>query len=769
MVKFDRRQFLEISAASCLMGTMAFDTAAQPGDIVDSGKSIRIERQHYVWEWSAETDRFRILDQRGRQLTSGPLQPAVVVQNAGKGGNRRSAPGKLESHHVEGNRVLWTYSHVNGRGKLSLYWHFDDHGVWTEPVTYETPAAEDVVSLNLFAEAADNAKPSLETTNLVLPGICESEAASPITASWMNWSTRTWIGRGSPAAGGLTQQWGLPAHFFCGFRWTSDLEPAGEDGVTRAFCCGLTELPNSDLFVEQRGGRGSLIFDYRGDLWGHLRGPGKFTLSAGLFWTFAPNYYEAIRKYYQGLLATGIIQRKVNSAKKNEVLLTPQWCTWGEQVALHKEGSELNQTALEKFYEEVKLSGLAAGMFSIDDKWEGKYGNLQHSAERLPRFEQFLDGVRADGRRIGLWAAFMRSEDPAELGLTPAQMLHQVDGRPFLVGSAPAKYYILDFTRPEVEKVLTELARRFVRRYKPDLVKFDFGYEIPALDTAAPHDMRWAGERMMAKGLDVVVKAMRQENPDIVVMYYELSPLFTDYFDLHSPDDLFMAKGEYEIEANRRFFFSGLCGEFGMPTYGSSGYDWVSGPEIWFDSAPIGTLGCLGSLGGNDEAGSQPTPERIAKYNGLTHLVRPGNQFTIQPIDAVYNAPTRGAHASSWARLENGEVVLLALRQRGLEGGPGTNEFGGFASTTASVVIASRTPAGLAQTTKLGVVPYGEGVLRIRRASKAAVAADATEHSFGGHSKASRLAVADGVIEVPLRERGENREPLEWIEIEFQG
>jgi len=31
--------------------------------------------------------------------------------------------------------------------------------------------------------------------------------------------------------------------------------------------------------------------------------------------------------------------------------------------------------------------------------------------------------------------------------------------------------------------------------------------------------MNWAGERLLWKGLDVVVKAMREENPDIVVMY----------------------------------------------------------------------------------------------------------------------------------------------------------------------------------------------------------------------------------------------------------
>ncbi|MGH9402602.1 MAG: TIM-barrel domain-containing protein [Terriglobia bacterium] len=759
----DRRQFFQVTGASYLLGSLGARAASAPSKISENGKLLTVEQPGYTWEWSREDDRFRILDLQGNVITSGPLQPALIVQPVGQSKSQRSTAGKLERHQVQGNRVVWTYSNVNGSGKLSVAWRFDEHGPWIEPITYETSAAEDVVSLNLFAQGTgDTTKPSLETHALVLPGICESEAISPIAVSDINLNTRTSLGR---TGIGLMQQWALPSHYFGGFRDRAHPESENSIEITQAFCCGLAELPNGDVFVEQRGGRSCLVFDYRSDLWGHLRGPGKFTLGAGLFWGLGPNYYEAIRNYYRGLQSAGIIHQKRNSAKKNAALLTPQWCSWGEQVAVHKTGSHLDQASLEKFYQELKASGMKAGMFSIDDKWEGKYGALQHSTERFPNFEQFLDRVRADGLRIGMWAAFMRCEDPADIGLTIDQMLHRVDGKPYIAGGGSTKYYILDFTRPEVEKVLSDLARRYVRRYKPDLVKFDFGYEIPALDTAAPHDMSWAGERMLGKGLDVVVKAMHQENPDIVVMYYELSPLFTEYFDLHSPDDLFEAKGEYDLEANRRFFFSGLCGEFGMPTYGSSGYDWVSQPEIWFDSVAIGTLGCLGSFGGNDEAGSKPTPERLAKYNGLIHLVRPTNQFTVQPLDAIYDAVTRGAHASSWARTEDGKVVLVALRPRRLDGGAGTSQWGGALTTTAQVAVASMTQDGLTEADKLGVVPYGEGSLTFRRASNASAAADATEHYFGGKSQTSRLEISDGVLEIPLRERSEDGLPVEWIEL----
>ena len=148
-------------------------------------------------------------------------------------------------------------------------------------------------------------------------------------------------------------------------------------------------------------------------------------------------------------------------------------------------------------------------------------------------------------------------------------------------------------------------------------------------------------------------------------------------------------------EANRRFFFSGLCGEFGMPTYGSSGYDWASGPEIWFDSVAIGTLGSLATLSGPDDAGGRPSPQILAKYNGLAHLVRPTNQFTVEPLDPVFDSAIRGARSSSWVRLEDGQAVLVALRTQRLDGGPGRNEFGGIVNTTASVVVASKTADAL--------------------------------------------------------------------------
>ena len=312
---------------------------------------------------------------------------------------------------------------------------------------------------------------------------------------------------------------------------------------------------------------------------------------------------------------------------------------------------------------------------------------------------------------------------------------------------------------------MARLARKFIRRYQPDLVKFDFGYELPGLAEGAPSEMKWAGERLLAKGLEVAVKAMREENPDLVVMYYSLSPLFNEYFDLHSPDDMFMCAKEYDFEANRRFFFSGLLGEIGMPTYGSGGYDWPTMPEIWFDSAVVGTLGSLNSFSG-DEENEGPTPERVAKYNGLAQLLRSSNTFSIRPIDADYVSSTRGARSPSWARMENGEVVLLALRASHGSRGKAAAKFANLAETSASVVVASKTAEGIERASRLAIVPYGDGELRIRRAGAEMKAAEIIEHAWENRlGKSVSIPVKDGTLTIPLRERTDDGSPVEWIEV----
>jgi len=535
--------------------------------------------------------------------------------------------------------------------------------------------------------------------------------------------------------------------------------------LSEAYCCGLADLPAGDVYFQTRAGRHGPLVAMRSDLWGQARGPGRLQLGATLYWTTGPTYREAIRNYYLGLVNAGIVQKKKNSATKNAVVAAPQFNTWGAQVAAGKETKNFDEPFLDSLYEGMKAAGMKPAMIVLDDKWEGEYGLLEHSAERFPNFEKTLARFRADGHRIGMWAAFMRCEKPSSLGLTEAHMLHRSDGKPVYIGGKPGGYYLFDFTQPEVQQVMSDRAKKYVRRYDPDLVKFDFGYELPALSAAAPKDMTWAGERLLQCGLNVILKSMKEVKPDLVVMYYCLSPLFTDHFDLHSVDDLYLCHGEYDLEANRRIYFSSLLGELGIPTYGSGGYDWTTVREIWFDSAPIGTLGSLNSFA-EDEAGSKPAPGLLAKYNGLTHVLRSTNVFSAEALDATPLAPLRGAHTASWARTENGKVVLVALRERGFDGKGGQARYRDILQANAPVVVASKNGEDITKAPKLAIVPYGDGEVAIRRTGSEARFASVTEYLFRGAARKSRALIVDGLLRVPLRERLPDGSIIEWIEVD---
>jgi hypothetical protein len=666
-----------------------------------------------------------------------------------------------------------------------MTWRFEDNGMWLEPISYKTSAPEDVVSLHYFAVGTgEHPRPSLTSDYLVLPGVNESSALSPIINVGnfgADLKGRYWLGHSMMSDPGTQgeQQWGLPAHYFCGFHMSPydyqktphvNVEGAKPEELLNAFCCGLAEVPNGDFLFEITYGAYGPIASYRSDLWRHLRGPGVLRLGARLYWTIGPNYYEAIRHYYLGLLEAGIIREKTNTLRKNEIALAASFDTWGDQFAREQLPEHFDEKTLNTMYERMKASGMKVKMFVIDGYWEGKYGSLQHSPERFPHFEETLARMRSEGHYVGLWAAFLRCADPVELGLTTDHMLHRPDGKPYVVMGDPSTvnpFYMYDMSQPEVQKVLRKLAKEFVRRYKPDFIKFDFGYDIPSLAIAAPKDMSWAGEQFLSKGVEVIVKAMREENPDLVVLYYSLSPLLLEYIDLHSPDDMWMCMGEFDLEANRRFFFSSLLGEIGMPTWGSGGYDWVTAPEIWFDSAALGALGSLVSFSG-PAAETYCKPERVAKFNGLAQAVRVSNTFSMIPLDAAYLGPERGAHAWSWARVEKGEVVLVALRKQCPDGRKGAGKFRDLVATNTSVVVASKTRDGIARATKLAVVPYGEGELTIKREAGASASVAMTEHYFGGGSKTRSLSVENSFLRVPLRERSEGGSVLEWIELDIQ-
>ncbi|MBS1816284.1 MAG: hypothetical protein JSS87_15545 [Acidobacteria bacterium] len=765
MSSLSRRNFLELSAAALAAA------CARPGLGEAAGVAIRtdggvltVTARAYVFVVHLDSTVTELRTVGGARIASFQLQPEVAVVDAA--GKPVLMPGKPEPVVVEGDRVRFAWKGANGDATVRLNIRFAADAFWISPVTYSSSAQQDVEKVWLFGR-----KGALNATHYVVPGIAENGAISPIQEARNQQNQLVSLGHsGNHDRTQPQQQWALPSHYFLG------MSARGTKGARRDmyvpekrtpfFCCGFADLPAGDPYLDLHEGKASLLFEYHSSVWHQMRTPGEVELGCTLCVAFGEDILPAITSYYSHLVDAGIVERKVNSAQKNAVALAPQFCTWGTQVVRGTRTDHLSQAFLEEVYAELKQTGMQAKMFSIDDKWEAHYGNLAYDTERFPTFPQFLDRVRAEGHYVGIWTAFMRCESPASLGLTESHMLRGPDGKP--LKPRGAKYYIMDTTQPEVAKVLTERAREFMRVCKPDLVKIDFGYELPFMHEGAPKDMKFAGERLFAQALDVVVPALRAENPDVVVMYYQLSPLFVKYFDLHAPDDLYTNVGDYDVEANRRFFFIAPLSQLGVPVYGSSGYNWDTAPSIWFDSVAQGTIGSLNDLK-RDEVGEGPTPEYVAQYNGIAQTVRGTNFAEVIPYPVPRaEAATRGAHAHSWARVEKGKVVLIAHRPAVWGDGVDVNDakwkrFTRVVTSTAPVIVSSRTGEDLAVSRHLAVVGMSDGSVTIarRQGSRARV----TVHLLGGKTSERVVPVKDGKLTLAVETHGAGRVPVEWYEV----
>jgi hypothetical protein len=104
---FDRRHFLKVSAAGLLsaQADRMFAAPVQPVTASESNGTVRMEGASYVFEWSARDDRFRLLDKKGRLVTSGVMQPAIRVATESGSAATRCTSGKAVSHEVKDGKL----------------------------------------------------------------------------------------------------------------------------------------------------------------------------------------------------------------------------------------------------------------------------------------------------------------------------------------------------------------------------------------------------------------------------------------------------------------------------------------------------------------------------------------------------------------------------------------------------------------------------------------------------------------------------------------
>ncbi len=82
------------------------------------------------------------------------------------------------------------------------------------------------------------------------------------------------------------------------------------------------------------------------------------------------------------------------------------------------------------------------------------------------------------------------------------------------------------------------------------------------------------------------------------------------------------------------------------------------------------------------------------------------------------------------------------------------------------MVIAARGKAGLHSAQQLGLVPFGDGELKLKH-DGANGRFPARRHLFGGGSEDGYATIADGVLKLPFKEQTDSGKCIEWIEIDL--
>jgi hypothetical protein len=183
--------------------------------------------------------------------------------------------------------------------------------------------------------------------------------------------------------------------------------------------------------------------------------------------------------------------------------------------------------------------------------------------------------------------------------------------------------------------------------------------------------------------------------------------------------------------------------------------------EIWFDTVATGPLGSLNSFDG-DQSDSSPTPTDIARYRGLSQLTRrTTTPARIEAIGARVHHGSLTARAHSWARWEGDDLTVVALRTRVVDGQIEPVEHAETVRSTVQVAVASLDAHGIVNAGRLGIVPVGPGVVRVK--SHRGGTATATVHAEGGSS--ALVVRRDGDwLELAVSHTAESG-PIDWIEL----
>ncbi len=411
---------------------------------------------------------------------------------------------------------------------------------------------------------------------------------------------------------------------------------------------GSGSIPDAALSLRITATRGCFEYVYREDIWGAI--PGKKRIwKDPLCITLGENPWMAFKKYYDFFPA----RSTVNPFAQKAI-----WNTWG--------------IWRQKKYIIRPITGFAqkigAELMVLDDPWEQSQGAGRPSLARFPHFMDDITDIRDKKLSPGLWEAMGWISDPFSQGLSEKDLILNRRGKPCKANwnfdPFAESYYCLDISSEKARTFITERTIRIMKTVSPALLKLDFGYGMPSPSMGVPRNPAYRGERFSAELLKLIARAARSVNPNVVIMYYGISPLYIEDMDMVSLDD----QGDlwYEVPRGHQEWsiWASLLSDKNIAISGSSGYEWEQDDEVILNTCIIGSPGAMLPVYGKDE---QPIADRylnrrlaINKWYRKTLSWMP---YWINSSLGDFNRPPR---LNCWGRMEKigRDTVLTALALR---------------------------------------------------------------------------------------------------------
>jgi hypothetical protein len=483
--------------------------------------------------------------------------------------------------------------------------------------------------------------PDWQTTGFCVPGAKEGPAQS-FFRSWDFGQSNISLGSFGPSMGSpYAAAFPRPLLF------------AGMGNDEGMIALGAGSIPDAAMSLRTMGARGCFEYVYNEDIWGAEKNKERIW-EEPLRLSIAEDAWGAFNLYYSSFHRETKADN-IKDTKTNNISVKASWNSWGTWMNGNFEIKPIVELAKQ----------MGAGLFVLDGSWEDSMGTAMPNQARFPGFDEDVEYARKAGMDIGVWQSVGWVANPFSQGLTEKDLLLNKYGRPCKANwnfdPFGVSYFCLDPSSSGAREFLMRRTERLMRTIHPKLIKLDFGYGLPSPDMAVPRDPALRGEEYAFELVSIISAAAKKVDPDVAMMYYGISPLWTSLEDIVSLDD----QGDlwYGVKDGHASWsvWASLLGASHTAISGSSGYDWQKDDEVVLNSCILGVPGAvLSAHGKNNQAVSAEFLNRRFAVNSWYRRTIAWKPLWLNSSTGNFSEPPA---LRSWGRLEekNSSWILTSL------------------------------------------------------------------------------------------------------------